>query len=176
MLRNRLLILLGGCFLSASAAWADGVGFIDCRDHPDQTPVFGKARRPTIQWLPYPAESASPSYLTGLSFSHSNERRSDRLHLFESDLGGSFRFRAGADLHASAGTRCPRTHSKRSRRHRDGRAAQPRRSCTSSAHTGSASPTAAPASTSNLPSTAATVVQPTPAQPPQGRRPQPLRV
>src|SRR5258708_33717099 len=54
MLRNRLLILLGGCFLSASAAWADGVGFIDCRDHPDQTPVFGKARQThdTVASLP----------------------------------------------------------------------------------------------------------------------------
>src|SRR5258706_13425552 len=54
MLRHRLLILLGGCFLSASAAWADGVGFIDCRDHPDQTPVFGKARQThdTVASLP----------------------------------------------------------------------------------------------------------------------------
>jgi len=45
MLCNRLLILLGGCFLTASAAWADEVGYIDCRDHPDQTQVFGKARK-----------------------------------------------------------------------------------------------------------------------------------
>jgi hypothetical protein len=45
MLRNRLLILLGGFFLAASAAKADGVGYIDCREHPDQTPVFAKARQ-----------------------------------------------------------------------------------------------------------------------------------
>ncbi len=45
MLRNRLLILLGGCFLMASAAWADGVGYIDCRNHPEETQVFGKARQ-----------------------------------------------------------------------------------------------------------------------------------
>lgn len=45
MLRNRFLILSGGCFLAASAAWADNVGLIDCRDHPDPTQVFAKARQ-----------------------------------------------------------------------------------------------------------------------------------
>jgi hypothetical protein len=45
MLRNRLLILLGGCFLTASAAWADDVGYIDCSNHPEDTQVFGKARK-----------------------------------------------------------------------------------------------------------------------------------
>ncbi len=45
MLRNRLLILLGGCFLAASAAWADDVGFVDCSNHPEDTPVFGKPRK-----------------------------------------------------------------------------------------------------------------------------------
>ncbi len=45
MLRNRLLILLSGCFLTASAVWADGVGYIDCRNHPEETQVFGKARQ-----------------------------------------------------------------------------------------------------------------------------------
>jgi hypothetical protein len=45
MLRNRLLILAGGCFLAASAAKADGVAYIDCSTHPDDTQVFGKPRR-----------------------------------------------------------------------------------------------------------------------------------
>jgi hypothetical protein len=45
MLRNRFLILLGGCFLAASAAWADDVGYIDCSNHPEETQVFGKARK-----------------------------------------------------------------------------------------------------------------------------------
>ena len=30
MLRNRLLVALGVCFLAASGAWADEVGFVDC--------------------------------------------------------------------------------------------------------------------------------------------------
>lgn len=45
MLRNRLLILLGGCFLVASAARADEVGYIDCSNHSEGTQVFGKARK-----------------------------------------------------------------------------------------------------------------------------------
>lgn len=45
MVGKRLLLLLGGCLLTASAALADDVGFIDCREHPEQTQVFAKARQ-----------------------------------------------------------------------------------------------------------------------------------
>ncbi len=45
MLRNRFLILLGGCLLAASAAWADDVGYVDCSNHPENTQVFGKPRK-----------------------------------------------------------------------------------------------------------------------------------
>jgi len=45
MLRSRITILLGGCLLAASAAWADDVGYIDCHNRPDETQVFGKARQ-----------------------------------------------------------------------------------------------------------------------------------
>jgi hypothetical protein len=47
MVRNRLLILLGGCFLTASAAWAGDVGYIDCSNQSSQedTQVFAKARK-----------------------------------------------------------------------------------------------------------------------------------
>jgi len=45
MLRNRFLVLLGACFLVASAAWADEVGYVDCSNHSDPTQVFGKPRR-----------------------------------------------------------------------------------------------------------------------------------
>jgi hypothetical protein len=45
MFRNRCLILLGVCFLAASAAWADEVGYVDCNNHTDATQVFGKPRR-----------------------------------------------------------------------------------------------------------------------------------
>jgi hypothetical protein len=45
MLRNRMLIVLAGCFLATSAAWADGVAYVDCASHPETTQVFGKPRR-----------------------------------------------------------------------------------------------------------------------------------
>ena len=45
MSRNRFLILLGACLLSASAAWADDVGLIDCSSHSEGAQVFAKPRR-----------------------------------------------------------------------------------------------------------------------------------
>ena len=45
MLRKRLLILLGGCFLMGSAAWADDVGYVDCSTHPEALQVYAKARQ-----------------------------------------------------------------------------------------------------------------------------------
>ena len=45
MVGKRLLLLLGVCALTAAAAWADDVGYVDCREHPDQTQVFAKARQ-----------------------------------------------------------------------------------------------------------------------------------
>jgi hypothetical protein len=45
MLRQRLLILLGGSLLAASAALADDVGYIDCTTHSEETQVFAKARK-----------------------------------------------------------------------------------------------------------------------------------
>src|SRR5258708_816241 len=45
MLRKRMLIGLGGCFLVSGAAWADGAAYVDCSSHPETTLVFGKPRR-----------------------------------------------------------------------------------------------------------------------------------
>src|SRR6267143_1860318 len=45
MFRNRILILLGVCFLAASAALADDIGFIDCSKNADGAQVFAKPRR-----------------------------------------------------------------------------------------------------------------------------------
>ncbi len=45
MLRNRFLIGLSGCFLAASAAWADDVGYVECSSHPDGMQVFAKPRK-----------------------------------------------------------------------------------------------------------------------------------
>jgi len=45
MFRNRFLILLGGCFLAASAAWADDIGYVDCSNHSDGMQIFAKPRK-----------------------------------------------------------------------------------------------------------------------------------
>jgi hypothetical protein len=45
MFRNRYLILLGVCFLTASAAWADDVGYVDCSNHSEGIQVFAKPRK-----------------------------------------------------------------------------------------------------------------------------------
>jgi hypothetical protein len=45
MLRNRLFVALGVCFLAASGAWADEVGFVDCSKSAEVTQVFGKPRK-----------------------------------------------------------------------------------------------------------------------------------
>ncbi len=45
MMRSRLLILLSGCLLTASVAWADDVGYIDCRNYPENTQVLAKTAR-----------------------------------------------------------------------------------------------------------------------------------
>src|SRR5260370_11912629 len=47
MLRNRLLMLvmLGASVLTASAAWADDVGYVNCSSHPEATQVFAKPRK-----------------------------------------------------------------------------------------------------------------------------------
>ena len=43
MLRRPVLILLGACFLTASAAWADEVGYVECSNHPEDTKVLSRA-------------------------------------------------------------------------------------------------------------------------------------
>jgi hypothetical protein len=45
MLRIRVLVMMGVCFLAASGAWADDVGYVDCSKNADATQVFGKPRK-----------------------------------------------------------------------------------------------------------------------------------
>jgi hypothetical protein len=69
MLRNRMLIVVGGCLLGASAAWADGVGYIDCSSHPEGTPVFGKPRRTPESVAALPCGERFTILLNGFIFS-----------------------------------------------------------------------------------------------------------
>ncbi len=69
MLRNRMLVLVGGCLLAASAAWADGVAYVDCSSHPEGAPVFGKPRRTPDTVASLPCGERFTILLSGFIFS-----------------------------------------------------------------------------------------------------------
>src|SRR2546423_15690801 len=69
MLRNRLIILLTACLLGASAAWADDMGYVDCRNHPDETQVFAKPRRTPDLVASLPCGESFTVLLYGFIFS-----------------------------------------------------------------------------------------------------------
>ncbi len=166
MLRNRLLILLGGCFLSASAAWADGVGFIDCRDHPDQTPVFGKARQTHDTVASLPCGERFTVVLNGFIFSRIQTKDGQIGYIYSNLISAD---RSGS-VPAPTSTRVPAPAAPAPIQNVPAATAtvappSPAAAAQVQPTPAQPAPTAAPASTSNLPSTAATVVQPTPAQP-----------
>src|SRR2546430_6050614 len=45
MSRIRLFTLLTACFLAASPAWADDLGYLECANHPEGAQLFSKARQ-----------------------------------------------------------------------------------------------------------------------------------
>lgn len=45
MSSKRILLLAGGCLLAAAGSRADDLGYVDCSNHSDDTPVFSKARK-----------------------------------------------------------------------------------------------------------------------------------
>ena len=134
MLRNRLLILLGGCFLTASAAWADDVGYVDCSNHPEETQVFAKARKTPDVVASVPCGERFTIVLYGFIFSRIQTRDGRVGYVYSNLISGDRRSGASVQQPASAQV---------------------------------------PAAPSNLPSTAATVAQPTPPAPIQ---PQPVPV
>ena len=69
MVRSRMFIVLGGCFLMASAAWADGVAYIDCAAHPEDTQVFPKPRRMPESVAGLPCGERFTVLLNGFIFS-----------------------------------------------------------------------------------------------------------
>ena len=69
MLRNRMLVLVGGCLLAASAAWPDGVAYVDCSSHPEGAPVFGKPRRTPDTVASLPCGERFTILLNGFIFS-----------------------------------------------------------------------------------------------------------
>jgi len=74
MVRNRLLVLLGAGFLSATGAWADGVGYVDCATHPEETQVFAKPRRTPDTVAAIPCGERFTLLLNGFIFSRVQTR------------------------------------------------------------------------------------------------------
>jgi opacity protein-like surface antigen len=139
MLRNRLLVLMGVCFLTTSAAWADGVAYVDCANHPEETQVFSKPRRTPDVVASLPCGERFTILLNGFIFS--------RIQTREGKVGYVYSNLISAD-HSGAAVLQPTPA-------RPPAAASP------------VAPS--PAATSNVPAATAAVVQPkaTAAAPPQ---------
>lgn len=165
MLRNRFLILLGGCFLSASTAWADGVGFIDCRDHPDQTPVFGKARQTHDTVASLPCGERFTIVLNGFIFSRIQTKDGQIGYIYSNLISAD---RSGAPVPPPTSTRVPAATSPAPIQNvpaATATVAPTSRAAPAQVQPTPAEPAPAYAATSNLPTAAPTVVQPTPAEP-----------
>jgi hypothetical protein len=159
MLRNRLLILLGGCFLTASAVWADGVGYIDCRNHPEETQVFGKAR----QTHEIVASLACGERFTilqyGFIFSRIQTGDGKVGYVYSNVISVD---RSGATVPQPTSTRVPAATSNVPAATATVAPPNPPAPAQPPATLAQPTPTPAPATSANAPETTATPVQPTP--------------
>ena len=167
MLRNRFLILSGGCFLAASAAWADNVGFIDCRDHPDPTQVFAKARQSHEVVASVACGERFTVLQYGFIFSRIQTKDGQVGYVYSNVI---FADRSGAAVPAPTSTRVPAATSNVPAA--TATVAQPNSTAPAQTQAAPAQPTAtpqAPAVTPNPPSApvadVATPTQPAPARP-----------
>lgn len=142
MLRNRFLILLGGCLLASSAAWADEVGYVDCSNHPEEIQVFAKARKTPDLVAALPCGERFTVLVYGFVFSRIQTRDGKVGYVYSNliavDRAATAAQQAGSPQLASAKVKVPSV----------------------SAVTPQAATASAPASAT--PETAAIVVQPAP--------------
>src|SRR5258708_33103925 len=102
MVRNRLLVLLGAGFLCASGAWADGVGYVDCATHPEETQVFAKPRRTPDTVAAIPCGERFTLLLNGFIFSRVQTRDGQVGYVYSSVISMD---RSGAAVPPPAATR-----------------------------------------------------------------------
>jgi len=164
MLRNRLLILLGGCLLAASAAWADGVAYVDCSTHPEDTQVFAKPRKTPDVVTSLPCGERFTILVYGFIFSRIQTRDGQVGYIYSSLISAD---RSGASVPPPTSTRLPAATSNVPATTATVVQPNPTAPAQSQATPAQQAPTPAPSATSNLPSTAATVVQPNPTTPTQ---------
>lgn len=104
MLRNRLIILLAGCFLTASAAWADDLGYIDCSNHPDETQVFAKARKTPDVVASVPCGERFTVLIYGFVFSRIQTRDGRVGYVYSNVISVD---RSGASVQRTASSQAP---------------------------------------------------------------------
>ena len=159
MLRNRFLILLGGCLLASSAAWADEVGYVDCTNHPEEIQVFAKARRTPDLVASLPCGERFTVLVYGFVFSRVQTRDGKVGYIYSNliavDRAATAAQQAGSTQLASAKVKIPSVSA----------VTPPNRPAPAQSQPAAvqAAPAAAPASAA--PETAAIVVQPAPPAP-----------
>src|SRR5713226_8083528 len=170
MFRNRFLILLGGCFLAASAAWAGEVGYVDCSNHPEGTQVFGKPRKTPDVLASMPCGERFSVLVYGFVFSQIETRDGKVGYVFSNliavDRAATAVQQAGTVQFTAAKTKVPATTAT---------VVKPDPPVSAQPQPVVAQPAPAPASvpapTSHVPETTVTVTQPNPPAPAQ---PQPV--
>ena len=159
MLRNRFLILLGGCLLASSAAWADEMGYVDCTNHPEEIQVFAKARRTPDLVASLPCGERFTVLVYGFVFSRVQTRDGKVGYIYSNliavDRAATAAQQAGSTQLASAKVNIPSVSA----------VTPPNRPAPAQSQPAAvqAAPAAAPASAA--PETAAIVVQPAPPAP-----------
>ncbi len=164
MLRNRLLILLGGCLLAASAAWADNVGYIDCSGHPDETQVFAKARQTHEVVASLPCGERFTIIQYGFIFSRIQTRDGKVGYVYSNVISVD---RSGASVPPPTATRLPAAAPSVPATTATAAQPSPAPAAQPQAAPAQSAPTQAPATTSNPPSTSVADVQAKPATPAQ---------
>src|SRR3989442_1016153 len=164
MLRNRLLILLGGCLLATSAAWADDVGYIDCQNHPEDTKVLGKAGKTSEVVTSMPCGERFTILLTGFFFTRIQTKDGSEGFVY-SNLISHDRSATSVQQPARAPAAAPTSNVPTT----TATLVQAKPVASSQPPPAAVQPALAPAParTPSVPATTATVVQPEPSPPPQ---------
>lgn len=163
MFRNRFLILLGGCFLAASAAWADDIGYVDCSSHLDGIQVFAKPRKTPDVLASVPCGERFTVLVYGFVFSQI-QTRDGRVgfvysNMIAIDRNATSLQQSGSLQVASARTKIPSTPA----------AVTPNPPAAAQPVAAQPAPTKAPEPAVNIPETVATVAQPASSEPAQSQ-------
>src|SRR6202022_2021325 len=166
MLRNRMLILLGGCVLTASATWADDLGYVDCPHHPDEAQVFGKARQSHETVASLPCGERFTVLLYGFIFSRIQTTDGRVGYVYSNLISVD---RSGAPVPQPTSTRLPAATSNVPATTAKVAQANPTAPAQPQATPSQPAPTQASTATSHPPDTPATVVEAGPTTPTQSQ-------